>query len=445
MDKGHQSLSLAKGWVSSPEGRGTIDIVWSSFLTSFLCTWTAVCLNIPHPESSKLGRLWNKTRWMVWAIVGLELVLAIAIGQFASARRSVKRFHGLGHKTWTLRHGFFADMGGILLRPQDSAPFVVNSRQMAYLVENQYVDYPEISAEEIWDKSKADTLARVLTLLQACWLVIQLLGRAILRLSTSTLELSAGAIVLCTLGTFFYWLHKPNDVQKGIVLTMDTTIAEILVDAGDEAAAPYRHTPLDFVAKQSFTCGYDMMGFLNLRCDDRERPLRCFPNDRFPDIGSLEKLALFCMTTAYAAFHLIGWNFTFPTRLELLLWRISSSLILGATVFWWCFETIAARHRFGRWDKYLIWLGLKDRALAPIADVEKSVIRQNTRSRLDAFETEQKRAKPMLAWEVGLLMPMVFLYAAARLYMIVEALVSLRELFFGVYQTFDVAEIIPHW
>lgn len=330
---------------------------------------------------------------MLWALVGPELVLAVAIGQFTSARRSLKRFHGLGHEAWTIRHGFFADMGGIRT---DSTPFLVNSRQLTYLVENHYMDSPEIAAEEIWDKSKTDTLARVLTLLQACWLVIQMLGRAILHLSTSTLELSAGAIVLCTLGTFVCWLHKPNNVQKGIVLTIEATTTQILVDAGEEAAAPYRYTYLDFVAKQSFTFGYDVMGFFNLRCDNRERLLRCFPNDRFPDIGSLEKLALFCLITGYAAFYLIGWNFTFLTRLESLLWRVSSSLIVGATIFWWLFGTIAARQWFGRWDKYLIWLGLKKKTLAPTPDIESAVKRQNTRNRLDAFETEQKHAKPML-------------------------------------------------
>lgn len=61
------------------------------------------------------------------------------------------------------------------------------------------------------------------------------------------------------------------------------------------------------------------------------------------------------------------------------------------------------------------------------------------------FETEQKQAKPMLIWKVGLLMPMVFLYAAARSYMIFEALVSLRKLPIDVYKTFDVMQILPHW
>jgi len=500
------------GWVTGSNDRGTLDIIWSSTLAIFLCTWTAICLNLPHPEDTKFDMFCRRAKWMFWAIVGPELVLSVAIGQYACARRSVKRFqrHQMRKKTaqseeqsssrgstsdeelstrgqavpdsggephaservplsqnqlgaegtspnqgkksdkkppatWTLRHGFFADMGGMLLKPRNSTPFVINSRQLAYLVEKGYLDRPDITADEIWDKSKADTLARIVTLLQAVWVMIQLLGRAVLRLPTSTLELSTGAIVFCTFGTFICWLDKPSDVHRGIVLETGATTAEILHEAGDAAALPYRHTPLDFVAKESFTCGYDVMGFFGLRFDSQKRPLRRFPDDRFPDIGTLEKFVLFCVTTAFASFHLIGWNFAFPTRMELILWRVSSSIITGVTVFFWLFETIAARHRFGRWDPYLVWLGLK-KEVRPLADLEAggSRTRQDTIGRQDAFEKEQKKAKPILLWEIGLLLPLVLMYAVARGYMIVEAFIGLRSLPVGVYTTFSVADILPH-
>ncbi|KAK3342079.1 hypothetical protein B0T25DRAFT_433439, partial [Lasiosphaeria hispida] len=223
---------------------------------------------------------------------------------------SCQRFKHLGIK-WTLQHAFFADMGGMLLQAPDCPPFLVNS-------------CPQITDEEIWDRSKADTMSKIITILQASYLMLHLLTRAILRLPTTTLELSAGAIVLCTFGTFLCWLHKPCDVKTGIIITTEATIAQILIDAGDAAIQPYRHTPLDFVAKQSFTFGCDVMGLFGLRCDDPERPMRRFPNDRFPDIGTFEKVALFWITSAFGGFHLIGWNFTFPTRLELILWRASS-------------------------------------------------------------------------------------------------------------------------
>jgi hypothetical protein len=374
---------------------------------------------------------------MFWAIVGPELVLSVAIGQRASARRSVRRFKALGHPQWTIRHGFFADMGGVLLQPKDSTPFLVNSRQLAYLVERGYMPFPDISEAEIWDRSKADTLAKAVTIVQASWLVIEILGRAIEKLETTTLELAAASIVFCTLGTFYCWLHKPSDVQKGVILNIEVSSAQILREAGHTGSKPYLHTPLDFVAKQSATCSYDIMGFFGLRCDARERPLRRFPNDRFPDISTMEKFCLFCMTVAYAALHLIGWKFYFPTRAEQYLWRISSCFVTGTTFFFWIFETIAARHRFGRWDKYLRWLRLK--RVNP-RDEEKVVDKDEKR------EQELRAAKPMpLLWEVVLVMPIVFIYALARGYMVVEVFMSLRILPLGAYNTVNVAALIPHW
>ncbi|CAG8122442.1 unnamed protein product [Penicillium olsonii] len=393
------------GWVSGPNTRGTMDIIWSSILTVFLCTWTAVCLNLPSPKDNQFQILCRRAKWMFWAIVSPELVLAVAIGQYASARRSVKRFRKLGMKEdrWSLRHSFYADMGDMLLQPSDSTPFL------------------------------------------ATWLMIQLFGRLILKLPITTLELSAGAIVICTFGTFICWMHKPSDVNTGIVLNMESSTADILINAGDLAATPYRHTPLDFVAKQSFTFGYDVMGFFGLLLDDSERPLRRFPDDRFPDIGTFEKFALFCLTSAFASFHLIGWNFVFPSRVERILWRISSSVVTVTTVLYWVFETIAARQRFGRWDKYLVWLRIKSPPPQQKIDAEVALARQDTVSRMDAFEKEQWEAKPILRWEGLIILPIILLYASARGYMIVEVFMSLRRLPVGAFTTFEFTDMLPHW
>src|SRR6187551_3328679 len=69
------------------------------------------------------------------------------------------------HTNWTLCHGFFAEMGGMLLQTKDCPPFLVNSRQLVYLVE-KYLECPQITEDDIWDKSKADTMSKILTLLQ---------------------------------------------------------------------------------------------------------------------------------------------------------------------------------------------------------------------------------------------------------------------------------------
>lgn len=210
--------------------------VWSCLLTIFLCTWTALCLNIPHPNDSKLRIFLRKTNWMLWGILGPELVLSVAIGQYASARRSVRRFERLGCTEWTIRHAFFADMGGILLQPKNRTPFLVNGRQLAYLVERGYTGCLNISAHEIWDQSKADTMTRLLTLAQAAWLIVQLCGRTFQDLPTMILDLSMAAIVFCSFGTFLCWAPKRSDRQRGIMLSIDATTAGVLVDAGEDAA-----------------------------------------------------------------------------------------------------------------------------------------------------------------------------------------------------------------
>ncbi|KAI4861911.1 hypothetical protein F4820DRAFT_431979 [Hypoxylon rubiginosum] len=394
------------GWVSGPNQRGTIDIVWSSIFTIFLCTWTAICLNIPRPSDSKHRHLYTRLKWMLLAILYPELVFAVAIGQYASARRSLKRFHNLGHMNWTLRHGFFADMGGILLQPNDDDPFVVNSYQLFNLVRKNLVEFPAITEEEIWDKSKADTLTRFLTILQAGWLIIQLIGRAILRLPTSTLELSACSIVFCTLGTFLCWLHKPSDVQKGIVLVADFPSNQLLLEAGGIPIQPYRHSYIDAAGKDSFSCIYDIMRFSSKSSTKTDLPLRHFPNDRINSMDRRYAVLILCFNVAYTAFHLIGWYFTFPTTTEALLWKVSSLAAIALGIFSWVLE----REKPITADR--VKAGTKDRAVA---------------------------------WKVALRITLVFFISLARFYIIIESLIGLREMPVAVYKNFEVADALPHW
>jgi hypothetical protein len=125
--------------------------------------------------------------------------------------------------------------------------------------------------------------------------------------------------MIYTFRTFIYWIYKLSDIHTGIVLSIEISTTEILLKAGDVTAPPYRHTPLDFIAKQSFTYGYDVIRFFGLRLNNPERPLRRFLNDRFPDIGTFKKFSLFCLTSAFASFHLIGWYFIFLSRIKQIL------------------------------------------------------------------------------------------------------------------------------
>ena len=155
--------------------------------TIFLCTYTILCLNYPARNEGFWRTQARKLLWM--AIAGPEFVLTAAAGQLAAARDSVKSFHALGATTWIYRHGFFANMGGFELVPAGGA-FHINSKHIHWLVSRGYIEVPEVSDEELWDKSKQDTIAKLITCVKVAYLILQCIGRAVLGLAVTTIELS---------------------------------------------------------------------------------------------------------------------------------------------------------------------------------------------------------------------------------------------------------------
>ena len=84
------SGNTTHGWVPQGDGRGTLDIVWTSGLTIFLCIWTSVCVNVPSINSTRWDRFQDKLGMALVGLLGPDYILLIAVGQWYSARRSVK-------------------------------------------------------------------------------------------------------------------------------------------------------------------------------------------------------------------------------------------------------------------------------------------------------------------------------------------------------------------
>jgi hypothetical protein len=73
---------------------------------------------------------------------------------------SLKKFRLAGFTQWTITHAFYADMGGILLQVPGYPEFPIDAEQLYYLVDNKYINFPEIHEEDIEDRNKPDGLAR---------------------------------------------------------------------------------------------------------------------------------------------------------------------------------------------------------------------------------------------------------------------------------------------
>ena len=425
------SQELRKGWVSQPDGRGTYDILFSCLVTVFLCTWTCLHLNVPAVTETYWQQFRRKCRWMAQTIVAPEGVLIFAAGQKVDAKRSVAMFKKIGCHQWTVRHGFYANMGGFHLKAPDYPQFPITARQLCYLVRMKYTTVPPFTAKDIWDKSKADGFQKLFTCLQTGWFIVQCIGRAMQQLPITTLELSTLGFVFCTLVMYFQWANKPLDVARPTVIKIDHKIADILILAGAAASKPYRGNPLDFIDDGSPSWLTDVQPHLRFQRGPRERPLPRLTNDRFPVIGaSLDAIILFICSMIYCALHFAGWNFTFPTLVEKTLWR-ASSITLTATAFvGWVCETIQDGRRIGRWSRW------HDRIFPP--EVEVAV-------RLQLSPIEKQEIMFIPCWEVVVLLPVFSLYTLARTYIVAEIFLSQRSLPAGAFDTVNWSKYIPHW
>jgi hypothetical protein len=209
----------------------------------------------------------------------------------------------------------------ITYRPPDFVQFPLNARQLHYLVKHGLVDFSAvgISKEDIEEKNKGDALARLITVFQILWFLINTICRSIQGLAITTLELSTIGYVVCTLGTSFFWAHKPLDVTVPIVLVPNTTMADILIKAGPCAAKPYKDTPMDFIRPEQsswflyWTYWFNILSKMGITFHTVKRPVNKISDDQFPLPDAKTIPVLFLIQTGYAAVHIAGWNFHFPT------------------------------------------------------------------------------------------------------------------------------------
>lgn len=415
------------GWLEQANHRGKFDIIWTCTFTIFISTYTILCLNIPAPDDT----WWTVTRrrlmWMGLGIMGPEIVLTYAAGQWSRAHYSLDAFHATGYGKWTLRHAFFADIGGFQLCISGRPPFPVNAKQLHWLIINGHVEYPSIITQEIRDRSKQDSVAKIITGFQISFLIIQLIGRAAQHLSIIALELNALGIVVCSLMTSYAWLRKPVDIVSAVPMTTQSKIENIT------AGASWKNTPLDFVDENGPGWAMNVQPFMGMPSIPPERPIKRIPNDRFPmDAYGKQEYLLCIATIIFAAVHVAGWNYSFPSATERILWRVSSMLLFSVTVAFWILETMASWKRLGRWK--LLYLSVFHR------------------DRIEEFKLKRAMAEPEvkgpsqlpLPWEFWSILPLALVYGMARCYLILEGALELRSAPADVFLTVEWTQFWPH-
>ena len=454
----YETLQPRQGWTPQPNGRGTWDIIWSCGLTMFLCSWSILCLNVPGPEDTRFKVLRRKLYLTALGFLGPEFTFQTALGQWRSARQSTRDFHASGYTQWTVRHAFFADMGGFILHTRDWKPFPIDAKQLHYLITNGYVSFPTLDQRIIADKNKVDGLLRIITLCQILWFIVNISGRAAQNLAITCGELTTAAFIICGVGTSFCWAYKPADLVTPEIITTNVSIAEILAKAGTQARKPYSRTPLDFVSRKEWPWSLYWSNWINiLRNMKINFGPRIRPVTRFENTISLELsrgLVWFSLgiTAVYSAVFISGWNYSFPTSIEQTLWRVASITMTGTLVAYCSINEFAfsiypaLARRFALVTDKLYedrnsyprssrtanhsWLFRKAKTIA-------ACVRNNSVSQDSALDVPLKAIIPI--YIIG------FCYCCARTYIFVADMIELRSLPPSAYMTVNWSSFIPHF
>lgn len=128
------------------------------------------------------------------------------------------------HNPWTSTHSFYANMGGFVFDiDDDDVPerdrFTMKHTRLTltprgFLLLAKCGFLPYISERDILDKSKADNVSKLLSLLQALWMLFQILGRLIARLPVTLLEVNTLAHIICAIIIYLLWWNKPKLITE---------------------------------------------------------------------------------------------------------------------------------------------------------------------------------------------------------------------------------------
>lgn len=330
-------------YVSSPNTRGTLDILWSSLFTIFACTWSVQHPNVPEQRNvdKETSRGWirdqlRNAKWglksfyrstlrMLSTVIAPELIIATACSELLEARNNSKQMQEYASKDgviWSLTHSYYANMGGFVVRNPlaDKTiyhdPYHLTGHEIFKLREEGHITkLPNITEAEIKDKSKGDMLGKLIALGQIVWSTIQIITRAVRKLPVSPLEVAVVAFAFCAVVIYLLYLEKPQRI--GVTQT---------IQLNDNAALYNKDTQEE---KDPRAMRKLFRGALRIFGISLNRPLLGVPisMDRPNSDGHDNVIVAVVVSISAALFggiHAVAWNFAFPSTVELTFWRCAS-------------------------------------------------------------------------------------------------------------------------
>ena len=202
------------GFQHGKDTRSTMDIVYSCLSTMVISSISAVHLNILSWSNEDLA--WRLFYW-TFGLLMPEYVVGFACYEYLCALIDLE---SVGDKSphWTLKHSFFARMGGF----EVDGTVIKDSRKIVGI---SGIDWEQIG-RDISDKSKKDVLGKSIAVIQIGRFLLAMIARAAGSLPISPLESFTCAQVVCALLMYTFWFDKPHNVQEPIRITTNESAIE---------------------------------------------------------------------------------------------------------------------------------------------------------------------------------------------------------------------------
>jgi hypothetical protein len=325
-------------------------------------------------------------------------------------------------------HGFFAAMGGFV-----DGTELLSLEDIEQLVQNNQIEYPIATREEIEDKSKCDAITKALVVFQTTWFLLQCAARGSQHLAVTELELATTAFALLNIIIYALWWDKPLDVQRPIVVrrrNAQDAAREADLDQNQEGNQPLEESGV--APRQERHCWACSPGWLRDAWDGSRSVFRGWTwDDVWDGLWSVIKPFIvmvraedddyeetrtffvvgrddwdvssinlgYLVAVVFGGIHCVAWSFAFPSETEQLLWRIFSIAITGFP---------------------LAYVGI-----------------ESTHDQLD----DDNPVKTILFVTLFLL---TLLYPISRILLLVLSLTTLRSLPPSAYQTVQWTNFLPH-
>jgi hypothetical protein len=356
-------------FVSSPNTRGTLDILWSSLFTILACTWTLHHPDVPEPRNDlELGVLgdikWalkafgNSALMMVITALAPEIVIASAFSELMGAMKTQQMMEEYAFNdqvAWSLRHSYFVKMGGFAIRsekPLDASEkqdtksrggklHCISADELYKLRHDRVIEsLPDIRAEEVKDKSKSDTLSKFIAIGQIAWTIVQIIARAAKRLPVSPLEIAVVAFAACAVIVYGLYMKKPQRVSTPIAtyhyIGQKDTLGEILEECRKMAREKKEEEAEKEAGQETHGNSH---GSRAVALDPEIQSFIIRPKKAIKKRSDWSMWIIIGVTVIFGGIHVIAWNFAFPTTIELIGWRCASVYLtassLGLLMSYW--------------------------------------------------------------------------------------------------------------